>query len=106
MIKLLRRQNFATLKKPVDPSQPHFKKEEIDKIFNPVIMNKLFKKKNVKPSTEDSLESQVLDEKLRDKIKEESHKYDFRTIKRKLTDEDKTYLTSEEISAYIRQPQI
>jgi hypothetical protein len=53
-------------------------------------MRKLFQKE--KPAAgqgkqkPDTLESEILDEKLKEKIKAESHKYDFKIIKRKLTD--------------------
>ena len=68
-------------------------------------MKNLFKKQETGKKTE-TIESQILDEKLKEKIKSESHKYDFKVIKRKLKDEDRdnTYLSHDEISTFIRQP--
>mmetsp|Transcript_16729 Transcript_16729/g.28426 ORF Transcript_16729/g.28426 Transcript_16729/m.28426 type:complete len:125 (+) Transcript_16729:263-637(+) len=112
--------------------KPSFSKGDIEQLFDPVIMKQLAEKKQSKDDKESENEASryrntkvtkgglmkqqvmdaqhvILDQKLREKMEAESHKYDFKVIQRKLKGseaEDGVYLKPKEIQRYLRLPQV
>ncbi len=78
-------------------ASPAFDKSDIDEIFNPDLMRKLFRGTGFRYADsliesnkyrEEDIQSQIFDQKLREKIESEKHKYDFKVIRRKLDSQD------------------
>ena len=112
--------------------KPKFTKSELDAIFNPLLLKKVytgqsdFQTNKIESETEsyrntkvsprklekikskEMLQQSIMDKKLRAKIESESHLYDFKVIQTKLEgpSRDKMYLTPGEVSEMVRQPQI